>query len=80
MSGVNTLTFRELCRLFCCPPCPSQIASKLAFLPPDPTYTVTVSESEPQYSLILTERAEWQYSDRELKNIEVCDALSVIVQ
>lgn len=71
MSGVNTLTFRELCRLFCCPPCPSQIASKLAFLPPDPTYSVTLSDAGSQYSLVLTERAEWQYGERELKNIEV---------
>lgn len=26
--------------LFCCPPCPSQIAAKLAFRPPEPTYSI----------------------------------------
>ena len=37
MSGMG-LSFSELCCLFCCPPCPSRIAAKLAFLPPEPTY------------------------------------------
>ncbi|XP_076009327.1 alpha/beta hydrolase domain-containing protein 17A [Genypterus blacodes] len=36
---MNGLSFNELCCLFCCPPCPSRIAAKLAFLPPEPTYT-----------------------------------------
>ncbi|XP_061695833.1 alpha/beta hydrolase domain-containing protein 17A-like [Syngnathoides biaculeatus] len=35
---MNGLSIRELCCLFCCPPCPSRIAAKLAFLPPEPTY------------------------------------------
>ena len=34
----------ELCWLFCCPPCPSRIAAKLAFLRPEPTYTVLAPE------------------------------------
>ncbi|XP_034038255.1 alpha/beta hydrolase domain-containing protein 17A-like [Thalassophryne amazonica] len=37
---MNGLSIRELCCLFCCPPCPSRIAAKLAFLPPEPTYTL----------------------------------------
>ena len=37
MSGMG-LSFSELCCLFCCPPRPSRIAAKLAFLPPEPTY------------------------------------------
>jgi hypothetical protein len=47
MSGMG-LSFSELCCLFCCPPCPSRIAAKLAFLPPEPTYSFeeeTVSET-----------------------------------
>uniref|UniRef100_A0A8C7X3C3 palmitoyl-protein hydrolase n=1 Tax=Oryzias sinensis TaxID=183150 RepID=A0A8C7X3C3_9TELE len=36
---MNGLSLSELCCLFCCPPCPSRIAAKLAFLPPDPSYT-----------------------------------------
>ncbi|NXD16421.1 AB17B protein, partial [Nothocercus nigrocapillus] len=42
---MNNLSFSELCCLFCCPPCPGKIASKLAFLPPDPTYTLMCDES-----------------------------------
>ena len=38
MSGMG-LSFSELCCLFCCPPCPSRIAAKLAFLPPEATYS-----------------------------------------
>ncbi|XP_077380575.1 alpha/beta hydrolase domain-containing protein 17A-like [Festucalex cinctus] len=37
---MNGLSIRELCCLFCCPPCPSRIAAKLAFLPPEPTYAL----------------------------------------
>jgi hypothetical protein len=35
---MNGLSAGELCCLFCCPPFPSQIVAKLAFLPPLPTY------------------------------------------
>ncbi|CAH2050730.1 unnamed protein product, partial [Iphiclides podalirius] len=63
--------FSELCCLFCCPPCPGKIAAKLAFLPPEPTYAFTPDETGSKFSLTLTERAEWQYSEREKENIEV---------
>ncbi len=46
MSGMG-LSFSELCCLFCCPPCPSRIAAKLAFLPPEPTYEVTEEAEDP---------------------------------
>ncbi|CAD5112851.1 DgyrCDS2063 [Dimorphilus gyrociliatus] len=68
---MNGLSFSELCCLFCCPPCPSRIAAKLAFLPPDPTYSIISDESGSRFSLHLTERAEWQYGQRELDWIEV---------
>lgn len=68
---MNGLSFRELCGLFCCPPCPSKIASKLAFLPPEPTYSFTTDESSMRYNFVLTERAEWQYTQKELDCIEV---------
>jgi pimeloyl-ACP methyl ester carboxylesterase len=42
----------------------------LAFLPPEPTYSVTTHE-DGNFSLHLTERAEWQFSQNELDNIEV---------
>lgn len=77
------LSLSEICCLFCCPPCPSRIAAKLAFLPPEPTYTFeeeVVSEqpqskdedeSHDKQKLNLTDKAEWQYSDREKENLEV---------
>lgn len=95
---MNGLSFSEVCCLFCCPPCPSRIAAKLAFLPPEPTYTflpdpetappasglgttttrarssAAVSGAgnvEGRWKLHLTERAEFQYSQRELDTTEV---------
>ena len=69
MSG---LSCGEICHLFCCPPCPSRIASKLAFVPPDSTYQIIPQENQNILQLKLKEHAEWQYSNKELKNIEVC--------
>ncbi|XP_033120696.1 alpha/beta hydrolase domain-containing protein 17B-like [Anneissia japonica] len=69
---MNGLSVGELCCLFCCPPCPSRIAAKLAFLPPEPTYElVPVDASESKFSLTLSERAEWQYGEKEKESIEV---------
>lgn len=67
---MNSFSLGELCWLFCCPPCPSRIAAKLAFLPPEPTYSVHTDASGAT-SLHLTERADWQYSQRELDAVEV---------
>ncbi|XP_078386582.1 alpha/beta hydrolase domain-containing protein 17C isoform X2 [Cetorhinus maximus] len=68
---MNGFSLGELCWLFCCPPCPSRIAAKLAFLPPAPTYTVLTDESSSLCSLHLSERADWQFSERELELLEV---------
>lgn len=67
---MNGLSMSEMCYLFCCPPLPSRIAAKLAFLPPEPTYLFE-DEADGSHSLHLTERAEWQYTHRELEGIEV---------
>lgn len=67
---MNNLSFSELCCLFCCPPCPGKIASKLAFLPPDPTYTLMCDESGSRWTLHLSDRADWQYSSREKDAME----------
>lgn len=90
---MNGLSVTELCCLFCCPPCPGRIAAKLAFLPPEPTYSLLPepeqapggggatstsasslrsSGSNPgRWKLHLLDRAEFQYSQRELDTIEV---------
>jgi len=38
-------TFRDLCSLFCCPPFPSSIVAKLAFMPPEPSYRILTSDT-----------------------------------
>lgn len=64
-------SFSELCCLFCCPPCPSRIAAKLAFLPPEPTYTLIPNEEvKSKFQLQLNEKAEWPYSERDKDTIE----------
>lgn len=88
---MNGLSVTELCCLFCCPPCPGRIAAKLAFLPPEPTYslvpepeagpggagaapsgTLRASAGTPgRWKLHLMERADFQYSQRELDTVEV---------
>jgi len=70
MSGMG-LSFSEICCLFCCPPFPSKIAAKLAFLPPEPTYALEESEDKAANPrLVLHDRAEWQYSERERESLE----------
>ncbi|XP_017760988.1 PREDICTED: protein ABHD17B [Eufriesea mexicana] len=66
---MNGLNFSELCYLFCCPPCPSRIAAKLAFLPPEATYAFIEDEGS-KITISLSERAEWQYTEREKESVE----------
>uniref|UniRef100_A0A2I2ZJX4 Uncharacterized protein n=1 Tax=Gorilla gorilla gorilla TaxID=9595 RepID=A0A2I2ZJX4_GORGO len=76
---MNGLSLSELCCLFCCPPCPGRIAAKLAFLPPEATYSL-VPEPEPGPggagaaplgTLRASSGAPVRYSQRELDTIEV---------
>ncbi len=68
---MNGLSVPELCYLFCCPPLPSRIAAKLAFLPPDPsTYSVD-KDQDGSCTLHLTDRSEWQYTHSELEGIDI---------
>lgn len=67
---MNGLSFSEICCLFCCPPCPSKIAAKLAFLPPEPTYSFQDLNESGKQALHLSEKAEWQYGQKELDIIE----------
>lgn len=68
MAGMNGFSLTDICCLLCCPPVPSRIAAKLAFVPPDPSYTIITKEDDTQ-ELVLTERAEWQFNDNELNFI-----------
>ena len=72
MSGMG-LSFSELCCLFCCPPCPSKIAAKLAFLPPEATYSFEDEDATgSKQKLVLYDKAEWQYSEREKVRMHIC--------
>lgn len=69
--AMNGLSLSELCCLFCCPPCPGRIASKLAFLPPECSYELKADETSPtKFSMTLLDRADWQYSEREKECFE----------
>ena len=52
---MNGLSVGELCCLFCCPPCPSKIVAKLAFLPPQPTYKLIVNDEQTSVNVNQTE-------------------------
>ncbi|CAG0882742.1 unnamed protein product [Cyprideis torosa] len=73
---MNSFKLSELCCLFCCPPCPGKIAAKLAFYPPEPTYSLDPPDVPhgTKTSLIFTERAEWQHTDKEKECLEVMTA------
>lgn len=69
--AMNGLSLSELCCLFCCPPCPGRIASKLAFLPPECSYELKPDEtSSTKFSITLLDRADWQYTEREKEYFE----------
>ena len=66
-------SLRAICCLFC-PPCPSSIVSKIAFMPPPPSYTITRSGTVSHIQ--LNERAEWQYTQLELDCLEAFTTVS----
>lgn len=84
---MNGLGCSDICRLFLCPPCPSKIAAKVAFLPPEPSYSIGLffisinqftklknlvpDDNGTRYQLHLTDRAEWQHTLREKDLIDV---------
>jgi len=72
MAGLSWLSIRKLCSIFCCPPLPSYIAAKLAFVPPQPSYMIVESDSETNHTPVirLNESADWQYTEQELNCIE----------
>ncbi|KAH9283930.1 Alpha/beta hydrolase domain-containing protein 17C [Echinococcus granulosus] len=45
--------FGEICHIFCCPPRPSHIVAKFAFLPPIPTYTMVQSSGGSEWQIIF---------------------------
>ncbi|CAF0843420.1 unnamed protein product [Brachionus calyciflorus] len=62
---MNGLSVGELCCLFCCPPFPSQIVAKLAFLPPPPTYSLIVNSDQ---TYPLNEQSNLQMGQNQQQN------------
>ena len=71
-AGLSWPSIRKLCSIFCCPPLPSRIAAKLAFVPPEPTYMIVENDDDTSRMPIirLNEKADWQYTEQELNCIE----------
>uniref|UniRef100_A0A0K0FEA6 palmitoyl-protein hydrolase n=1 Tax=Strongyloides venezuelensis TaxID=75913 RepID=A0A0K0FEA6_STRVS len=66
------ITFRDICNLFCCPPFPSSIVSKLAFMPPTPSYKIITNSDNDETTFELIERrAEWPHGVSDLRNIQM---------
>lgn len=40
------VSVKDLCCLFCCPPLPSSIVSKLAFMPPEASYRIVKHDAQ----------------------------------
>ncbi|CAL8104969.1 unnamed protein product [Calicophoron daubneyi] len=67
MSGI----LGEICQLFCCPPRPSHIVAKLAFLPPPPTYSITSSPNDPSCRIEFKPESGWQMSEDAVSKLTV---------
>ncbi|CAD5206067.1 unnamed protein product [Bursaphelenchus okinawaensis] len=66
------VSLRDLCSLFCCPPFPSAIVSKLAFMPPESSYRMETEPQGGEHRMVLLEnRAEWPHGEEEFRNVEV---------
>jgi len=69
--GAPRVSLRDLCSLFCCPPFPSAIVSKLAFMPPEPSYRIITGDNQRTWLELVDGRAEWPHGQEELRNVEV---------
>ncbi|VDN89984.1 unnamed protein product [Brugia pahangi] len=65
------VSMKDLCCLFCCPPLPSSIVSKLAFMPPEPSYRIVKHDSQLTSLELMDGRADWPHGYDELRNIDV---------
>lgn len=70
--------FGEICHIFCCPPRPSHIVAKFAFLPPIPTYSI-VQSSDGNDSQIIFKPEVGLISDYAKSKMEVI-SLSYIIR
>ncbi|KAF6770086.1 hypothetical protein AHF37_10657 [Paragonimus kellicotti] len=61
----------EICHLFCCPPRPSHIVAKLAFLPPPPTYSIVSRANDSACRIEFKPEAGWHLSEEATSKLTV---------
>ncbi|KAF8566387.1 hypothetical protein P879_07675 [Paragonimus westermani] len=73
---MNDLTCNSICRLFCCPPVPSKIAAKLAFMPPPASYEflTSIENGENKMSFTYASFLKENFMNFVPDNIEVTTA------
>jgi hypothetical protein len=54
---VDAMAIADICKLFCCPPVPSRIAGKLAFLPPKPPSYKIECVNQPSHGVNAQEQS-----------------------
>lgn len=54
----------RICYVFCCPPCPAKITTKIAFSPPKPSY-IFLGDG-PHYNIELLEPAKWMVKESQM--------------
>ncbi|VDK45678.1 unnamed protein product [Anisakis simplex] len=74
--SAGRVSLKDLCCLFCCPPLPSSIVSKLAFMPPEPSYRIVQHDSQhlqlsSTWLELVEGRADWPHGADELRNVDV---------
>jgi abhydrolase domain-containing protein 17 len=78
---MNGLSLSDLCCLFCCPPLPSRIVAKLAFLPPSPTYKLIVNDTQEYVNQVPPVNQDTLDRENEQTNVNsyACNLYNTIV-
>lgn len=61
-SSQGRITIKDLCCLFCCPPLPSSIVSKLAFMPPESSYRIVQHDSQRLFLIYSSSKTNCELS------------------
>lgn len=59
-----------MCCAFCCPPCPSKVTEKFAFIPPEPSYALLPKKTSSNLKCLLNDFVEFRHTEKELDDVE----------
>lgn len=78
---MNGLSLSDLCCLFCCPPLPSRIVAKLAFLPPVATYKLIVNDTQEYVSQVPSINQQTEQNEQQTSNLHsyACNLYNTLV-